>query len=433
VDSTVAPAAIRCAKAREHGVLGLAAPLEASWLIVAAQQTSNMTVTHQTVAPDRADKIGKALPDDLTCSPAVRVLIVDDDLALRTILSVMLNQSAFMCRTAASGEEALRLLEIQATDVVISDLRMPGISGMDLLIAVRERYPHLAFLMVTGEDETRVGVRAMQLGADDYLLKPFDADVVLGSLHRALQKKKLEREVQEYRLHLEEMVSERTQQLRTALQKTERSYEDTLEALGAAIDLRDSPTAGHSRRVFLYSMELAKSIGALEHDIRSIAMGAWLHDIGKLAIPDRVLLKPGPLTDSEWEIMRRHARIGYELVKSISFLAGAAEIVLTHHERFDGSGYPRKMKGEEIPFGARIFAVADTLDAMTSDRPYRAALPLRAARDVIERGSGTLFDPLVAAAFLRVPCETWDTIAKQTLSVQASSVLAAEKMPIPIS
>jgi response regulator RpfG family c-di-GMP phosphodiesterase len=316
---------------------------------------------------------------------------------------------------------------------VISDLRMPGISGMDLLIEVHERYPRLAFLMVTGEDETRVGVRAMQLGADDYLLKPFDADVVLGSLHRALQKKKLEREVQEYRLHLEEMVSQRTQQLRTALQQTERSYEDTLEALGAAIDLRDSPTAGHSRRVFLYSMELAKSIGGLEQEIRSIAMGAWLHDIGKLAIPDSVLLKPGPLTDSEWEIMRRHARIGYELVKSIAFLAGAAEIVLTHHERFDGSGYPQKMKGGEIPFGARIFAVADTLDAMTSDRPYRSALPLQAARDVIERGSGTLFDPLVAAAFLRVPSETWEAIAKQTLTVQASAVLAVEKVPVQIT
>jgi response regulator RpfG family c-di-GMP phosphodiesterase len=392
-----------------------------------------MTVIHQSVITEKSDNAAKAAPSALTCASGVRVLIVDDDPALRTILSVMLTQSAFLCRTAASGEEALRLLEIQPADVVISDLRMPGISGMDLLIEVHERYPRLAFLMVTGEDETRVGVRAMQLGADDYLLKPFDADVVLGSLHRALQKKKLEREVQEYRLHLEEMVSQRTQQLRTALQQTERSYEDTLEALGAAIDLRDSPTAGHSRRVFLYSMELAKSIGGLEQEIRSIAMGAWLHDIGKLAIPDSVLLKPGPLTDSEWEIMRRHARIGYELVKSIAFLAGAAEIVLTHHERFDGSGYPQKMKGGEIPFGARIFAVADTLDAMTSDRPYRSALPLQAARDVIERGSGTLFDPLVAAAFLRVPSETWEAIAKQTLTVQASAVLAVEKVPVQIT
>jgi response regulator RpfG family c-di-GMP phosphodiesterase len=393
------------------------------------EPTANMTVTHHSVV---AEKSGNAnVPSNvLTPAPTGRVLIVDDDPALRKILSVMLTQADFRCRTAACGEEALRILESHPTDVVISDLRMPGISGMDLLIEVRERYPQLAFLMVTGEDETRVGVRAMQLGADDYLLKPFDVDVVLGSLHRALQRKKLEREVQEYRLHLEEMVSERTQQLRAALLQTERSYEDTLEALGAAIDLRDSPTAGHSRRVFLYSMELAKSIGGLEQEIRSLAMGAWLHDIGKLAIPDRILLKPGPLLDHEWQVMRRHARIGYELVKSISFLAGAAEIVLTHHERFNGSGYPQGLRAEEIPLGARIFAVADTLDAMTSDRPYRAALPLQAARDVIERGSGTLFDPLVAAAFLRVPNETWSVMASETLAVQLSSVLAAGTIQI---
>jgi response regulator RpfG family c-di-GMP phosphodiesterase len=381
-----------------------------------------MTVDHQVEAPEKG---GQESTKSFAVCAAVRVLIVDDDPSLRKILSVMLTQSAFVCRSAASGEEALCLLEKHPFEVVISDLRMPGISGMDLLVEVRQSYPQLAFLMVTGEDETRVGVRAMQLGADDYLLKPFDADVVLGSLHRALHKKKLEREVMEYRLRLEEMVSERTEQLQSALRQTERSYEDTLEALGAAIDLRDSPTAGHSRRVFLYSMELAKSIGGLEQQLRTMAMGAWLHDIGKLAIPDRILLKPGPLLDHEWQVMRRHARIGYELVKSISFLAGAAEIVLTHHERFDGSGYPQGLGGEEIPFGARIFAVADTLDAMTSDRPYRAALPLQSARDVIERGSGTLFDPLVAAAFLRVSNQAWEVIARETVAVQPSSVLAA--------
>jgi response regulator RpfG family c-di-GMP phosphodiesterase len=381
-----------------------------------------MTVTHQVEAPENG---APTSANSLLPWPVVRVLIVDDDPALRKILSVMLTQAGFVCRSAASGEEALCLLEKHPFEVVISDLRMPGISGMDLLVEVHQSYPQLAFLMVTGEDETRVGVRAMQLGADDYLLKPFDADVVLGSLRRALHKKKLEREVMEYRLRLEEMVSERTEQLQSALRQTERSYEDTLEALGAAIDLRDSPTAGHSRRVFLYSMELAKSIGGLEQQLRTMAMGAWLHDIGKLAIPDRILLKPGPLLDHEWQVMRRHARIGYELVKSISFLAGAAEIVLTHHERFDGSGYPQGLSAEEIPFGARIFAVADTLDAMTSDRPYRAALPLQSARDVIERGSGTLFDPLVAAAFLRVSNQTWEVIARETVAVQPSSVLAA--------
>jgi HD-GYP domain-containing protein (c-di-GMP phosphodiesterase class II) len=165
----------------------------------------------------------------------------------------------------------------------------------------------------------------------------------------------------------------------------------------------------------------------LEHGFKSIAMGSWLHYIGKLAIPDRILLKPGPLTEEEWEVMRGHARIGYELVKRISFLAEASEIVLTHHERYNGSGYPQGLTGERIPQGARIFAVADTLDAMTSDRPYRSALPFQTARDTIERGSRTLYDPDVVSAFHGVSDEIWRTIGKQTESVQAGSVVAAGK------
>ena len=387
-----------------------------------------MTAPYEAVAPSKG---GNTDSNILTPSFASRVLIVDDEFSIRRLLSVMLPQFAFLCRTAASGAEALKVLESEQMDAVISDLQMPGMSGMDLLVEVRRRCPHLAFLVATGVDDIRVGVQAMQQGADDYLVKPFDAEIVVASLHRALQKKHLEREVENYRLHLETMVSERTQQLQTALKQTERSYEDTLEALGAAIDLRDSTTAGHSRRVFLYSIQIAKTMGGLEHQLRTIAMGSWLHDIGKLAIPDRILLKPGPLTEEEWKIMRSHARIGYDLVKSIAFLADASEIVLTHHERFNGSGYPQGLVAEEIPLGARIFAVADTLDAMTSDRPYRSALPFQAARDVIERGSGILFDPQVANAFLRVSNETWKTIGTETIAVRASSVVAAGTIETP--
>jgi response regulator RpfG family c-di-GMP phosphodiesterase len=313
-------------------------------------------------------------------------------------------------------------------DAVISDLRMPGTSGLQLLVAVRQLYPHLAFLLATGVDEIRVGVQAMQQGADDYLVKPFDVDTVVVGLNRALQKKKLEKEVANYRLHLEEMVAERTQQLQVALKDTERGYEDTLAALGAAIDLRDSPTAGHSRRVFLYSMELAKIIGGMESRLRDIGMGAWLHDIGKLAIPDRVLLKPGPLTPAEWEVMRTHARIGHDVVKNIAFLAHAAEIVLTHHERYDGSGYPQGLKAEQIPIGSRIFAVADTIDAITSERPYQAALSFQAAREVIERGSGSCYDPLVAKAFSILSNETWEKIAGEIAAITASSVVTAGRV-----
>jgi putative nucleotidyltransferase with HDIG domain len=206
------------------------------------------------------------------------------------------------------------------------------------------------------------------------------------------------------------MVAERTGQLEAAMSQLEQSYSATLEALGSAIDLRDGATAGHSRRVLWYSINLASALGGLEDQLKNIAMGAWLHDIGKLAIPDGILLKSGALDDQERAVMQRHVMLGYDLVRGIPFLAEASEIIVAHHERWDGSGYPRGLQGDEIPLSARIFGVADTLDAITSDRPYRAALPFSVAREVIEHGSGKLFDPLVAAAFLSIPEETWASI-----------------------
>jgi response regulator RpfG family c-di-GMP phosphodiesterase len=362
-------------------------------------------------------------------STALRVLIVDDEVSVRKVMAVVLAQLGHLCQTAAGGEEALRILEARRIDAVISDLQMPGISGMELLAKVRQLYPQLVFLVVTGVDDIRVGIQAMQQGADDYLVKPFqvDANIVSGSLTRALHKKRLEQEVENYRHHLEEIVAEQTQQLRAALNQVERSYDHTLEVLGAAIDLRDSPTAGHSRRVFLYSIEIAKTMGGLENQMRNIAMGAWLHDIGKLAISDAILLKPGPLTDEERRVMQRHVQIGYDLVKGIPFLADAAEIILAHHERCDGSGYPRCLNAEEIPVGARIFAVADTFDAMTSDRPYRRALPFEASRDVIERGVGKQYDPEVAKVFLSIPNKMWEAIRRETAALQGfSSAVASD-------
>jgi putative nucleotidyltransferase with HDIG domain len=293
---------------------------------------------------------------------------------------------------------------------MLTDLNMPGISGMELLTRVRSRYPSLAFLMVTGEDDVRMGIKAMQGGAEDYLVKPLQIDSVLASLKRALEKKRLQQEVENYHRRLEEMVRERTLRLESALRQTERSYEDTLKALGAAIDLRDSQTAGHSQRVALYSRRIAREVCSTEHELQTITWGAWLHDIGKLATPDAILLKPGPLTEEEWVIMRNHAQIGYDLIKRIPFLADAAEIILTHHERCDGSGYPQGLKGVEIPLGARIFAVADTLDAMTSDRPYRPARSFEEAQEEIRRGSGIRYDLEVAKVFLRIELESWKGI-----------------------
>jgi len=347
-----------------------------------------------------------------TPSGITRVLIVDDEISTRKLLVAMLREAGVWCKAAACADEGLNVLETESVDAVLSDLQMPGISGMQFLAQVRPRYSHLAFLMITGVDDIQVGVEAMKRGADDYLVKPLQIEVVMASLERALEKKRLQQEVENYRRHLEEMVGERTQQLRSALLQIERSYEYTLEALGAAIDLRDSETAGHLRCVAMYSTEIAKELDVAEHELKTIIRGAWLHDIGKLATPDAILLKPGALTQEEWRIMQRHAEIGYDLVKRIPFLAQAAEIILSHHERWDGSGYPRGLKARDIPLGARVFAVADTVDAMTSNRPYRSALSFEETEEEIRRGSGSRYDSQVANVFLSVRIENWKAMRR---------------------
>ena len=357
--------------------------------------------------------------DAATGCATARVLVVDDELPVRKMLTTLLSQAGVPCSAAANAREALTMLEKTSFQAVISDVRMGADSGFDLLREVRARFPGLAFLMATGLDDVRVGVQAMKLGADDYLLKPFDIEVVLASLQRALERKHLEREVENYRRHLEEMVSQRTQQLQAAMTELEHSHSATLEALGGAIDLRDGPTAGHSRRVLLYSIKIAEAIGGMEDQLKTLGMGAWLHDIGKLAIPDSILLKPAALDEQERQIMEHHVQLGYDLVKGIPFLADAAEIILAHHERHNGSGYPRGLHGKDIPISARIFAVADSFDAMTSHRPYRSALPAQTARRVIAAGRGELFDPEIVDAFFALGQDAWKLISadSQTASI----------------
>jgi putative nucleotidyltransferase with HDIG domain len=247
----------------------------------------------------------------------------------------------------------------------------------------------------------------MKLGASDYLLKPFQLEAVVASLRRALEMKRLEAELAEYRQHLEKMVDQRTEQLMAAMQRIELTYDDTLEALAAALDLRDNDTAGHSRRVTLYALEMAKQLNFSPDQLKQLERGAYLHDIGKIGVPDSILLKPGKLTAEETITMQSHVRIGYDLMRRVAFLSSAAQIVLTHQESYDGTGYPQGLAGEQIPLGARIFSVADTFDAILSDRPYRRGRPHSAARAEIEREAGKQFDPQVVDLFLSIPEETW--------------------------
>lgn len=339
-----------------------------------------------------------------------RILIVDDEASVGALLKERLSMEGYTCRVCTSGEEALKAMEQESFGVVISDVRMPQMSGLTLLERAHEKYPRAAYLMATAEDDVRVGVQAMKHGAVDYLVKPIQLDSLVGSVNRALEIKRMELQLEEYRQDLEHMVEERTKQLRAAMKRIEMTYDETLRALGAALDLRDTETAGHSERVSRYTLEIARVMGCSSDELRQMARGSYMHDIGKIGIPDSILLKEGKLTPEEVEVMHSHVRIGYDLVCRVAFLAPAAAIVLTHQECYDGTGYPQGLVGEEIPLGARIFAVADTLDAMTSDRPYRRALPFSTARDEIARESGRQFDPEVVRVFLNIPEEVWANI-----------------------
>jgi response regulator RpfG family c-di-GMP phosphodiesterase len=354
-------------------------------------------------------------------SPPASVLVVDDDPVASKLLSLMLQHAVSSCWTADDGTKALHAMERQAFDAVISDLHMPAMSGLELLVETRRRFPHMAFLVTTGAEDLDVAVRAMRLGADDYLVKPLLEEIVVASLDRALHRRRLEREVENNHRNLEKLVVERTEQLREALWRTERTYEETLQALGAAIDLRDGATAGHSWRVCRYSVEIAVAMNIPEKERRNIVRAASLHDIGKLGVPDRVLLKPGPLTDEEWVLMRQHAQLGFDLLKAIPFLEESSEIVLSHHERFDGSGYPRGLRGKQIPLGARVFSVADAFDAITSNRPYRPASTLEAARSLIGRAVDSQFDPQVVNIFLKAPLEQWQSIASDPRGLRSTT------------
>lgn len=340
--------------------------------------------------------------------PSARVLVVDDESYIRTIVCAMLEHADLETVTAADGNEALEA--IQSTpgfDLVLSDIMMVGMDGMTLLERTRTLIPDTPVVMVTAVTDVDVALLAMRNGAYDYLLKPFQQDQLLATVNRALEYRKLLLQNAMYKLKLEELVTARTQMLNQAIADLERSYDITLEALGDALDLKDTETEGHSKRVTAYTIALARAMDLSPATIRTIARGAFLHDIGKMAIPDAILLKPGKLDPEEQAVMRQHCARGYDMIRKIPFLADASEIVHSHQEHFDGSGYPRGLHGNDIPLGARIFAVADALDAITSDRPYRKAQPFSKARAEIKRCSGTQFDPKVVDVLMSMPDRLW--------------------------
>ena len=346
--------------------------------------------------------------------PVDRILVVDDEETIREIVCSMLTTANYKCRQAASGMEALALLESgEEFELMLSDLMMANLDGIGLLEKTKERFPEMPVVMVTAVHDISVALAAIRNGAYDYLLKPFEREQLLATVSRALENRRLKLENRAYQSGLESLVDTRTAQLKKALVDLERSYDITLEALGDALDKKDAETEGHSKRVTAFTIAIARNMGLSKDQIAVIARGVFLHDIGKMAIPDAILRKPGKLTPDEILIMQEHCYHGYEILKKIPFLGEAAEIVYAHQERYDGTGYPRGLKGEQIPLGARMFSVADTLDAITSDRPYRPAQSLTAAREEIRAWSGRQFDPDVVKVFLEMDQNIWPDLRKE--------------------
>ena len=348
---------------------------------------------------------------------ASRVLIVDGEESLAKLIANTLAEAGHEVTRVASGAEALAVLGSSGEyDLMLSELAMPGMDGVALLQHCKERYPDMPVILCAGTNDASVALDAIRRGAYDYLLRPFEDEQLLAITGRALEYRRLKLDNRVYQSNLESLVAARTQQLHDAMIDLERSYDTTIEIAADLQGLKDSATGVHARRVTAFTIALGRALGLDGEKIRVVARAAILHDIGMIAVPDAIIRKPGPLSPEEDRIQREHCFRGYQVLKKIPFLTEAAELVYAHEERYDGTGYPQGLMGNEIPVGSRVFAVADTLDAMTSDRPYRRALPMAAARAEVQRESGRQFDPEVVRVYLSIPEQTWETIRLEVAS-----------------
>ncbi len=350
-----------------------------------------------------------------------RVLIVDDEDSVRTLLSRFLSSVGYDTAVADTADQACNSLKNADFEVVVSDIQMPGRNGLSLLSEIQRSHPQVAVVMLTGVQDVSTAVEAMKAGAHDYVLKPFELRRVADSVARALERHRaMLRKAGEIE-QLEETVRRQTREIQAALSNLDAASEATLDALVTALDAREHETNAHSRRVAEYSMVLGEAMGVSGERLNDLRRGAMLHDVGKIGVPDHILLKPGPLTDAEWSQMRQHPIIGSWILNGVESLRPAADVVLSHHERFDGTGYPSGLKGSDIPLGARVFSIADSLDAITSDRPYHKGESFESAREEIESNAGAQFDPEVVRRFLSIDPAVWKSIRDRTLSEPASA------------
>jgi putative two-component system response regulator len=340
--------------------------------------------------------------------PSERILIVDDEEQIRTLLGRLLGAHGYECITAESAAAGRRLLEQTPVALVLSDVNMPGESGLDFTREVLAHYPDTAVVMVTGMDDRRYAETAIEVGAYGYVLKPFKPNELIINVGNALRRRSLEIENRSHRGRLEQTVLDRTSALRDTIAQLESSEselrrlrEETIRRLSWAAEFRNQETGEHIVRMSLYCALLARLAGLDAERAEMIRIASPMHDVGKIGIPDRILLKPGRLTEEERHVMEAHAEMGHRILagSGVELLDLAARMALTHHERIDGFGYPGRLAGEAIPIEGRICAVADVFDALTSDRVYRKAFRPDEARAVMLEGRGTQFDAALLDLF----------------------------------
>ncbi len=354
-----------------------------------------------------------------------RILIVDDEPSICKVLCDFLEFRGYHTDRAHGGLQALERLNATRFDLIVSDVRMPGMSGIELLQRIKRESRDVGVVMLSACDDVKLAVNAMQTGALDYIVKPFHLEEVAATLAKALERQWENRAQAQHIRNLESALQNQTVALRRSLTDLREASEVTLEALVAALDAREHETQAHSKRVSEYAVYLANAMGIGGSEVDIIRRGSMLHDVGKIGISDTILLKQSGLTEAEWVEMRKHPQIGFWIIDGIEGLREASDIVLSHHERFDGAGYPRHLSAEAIPPGARVFSVVDSMDAITSDRPYRRGSSYERARDEIGRNAGSQFDPLVVDKFLKVEPGIWDEIRTRTLRETPRSAAAS--------
>jgi putative nucleotidyltransferase with HDIG domain len=359
----------------------------------------------------------------MTLGTSARVLIADDEPEIREVLADLLS-THYDCTPVGSAEEALARLGEGEYDLVISDIMMGGMSGLEMIPHVLALSPDIAVIMISGVQTVESAIDALRAGAFDYVMKPFDIQHVEAAVKRALEHHSLRVEKRRYENFLEQMVGQRTAELDRALRSLEDAYRTTLKALTAALETRDQETHGHSERVVEFSMRLGRELQLDGDQKRALEFGSLLHDIGKIGVPDAILRKPAALSEAEWTRMREHPLHGQKILRGINFLEGASRVVAQHHEKWDGTGYPAGLRGEGIDLNARIFAVADAFDAITSDRVYRRGRSYEEAVAELLAFAGRQFDPSVVEAFCRVPREEWDEIRQRPLEAREQKAAA---------